>query len=58
MKTFLKGALGGCVATVALLTTACSVEHNVLTPEEKSAGWELLFDGATLDGWKITTEKH
>ena len=52
MKTFLKGALGGCVATVALLTTACSVEHNVLTPEEKSAGWELLFDGATLDGWK------
>ena len=52
MKTFLKGALGGCVATVALLTTACSVEHNVLTPEEKAAGWELLFDGATLDGWK------
>ena len=52
MKTFFKGALGGCVATVALLTTACSVEHNVLTPEEKAAGWELLFDGATLDGWK------
>lgn len=25
---------------------------NVLTEEEKAAGWELLFDGATLDGWK------
>jgi hypothetical protein len=23
-----------------------------LTAEEKAAGWELLFDGATLDGWK------
>ena len=25
---------------------------NVLTPAEKSAGWTLLFDGRTLDGWK------
>ncbi len=25
---------------------------NALTDEEKAAGWELLFDGATLDGWK------
>jgi hypothetical protein len=25
---------------------------NALTDEEKSAGWELLFDGQTLNGWK------
>jgi len=25
---------------------------NSLTEDEKTAGWELLFDGTTLDGWK------
>ncbi|MEO5979409.1 MAG: DUF1080 domain-containing protein [Chryseolinea sp.] len=25
---------------------------NNLTAEERTAGWELLFDGKTLDGWK------
>ncbi len=24
---------------------------NVLTPEENAAGWELLFDGKSLNGW-------
>ncbi len=27
-------------------------EDNTLTPEEFAAGWELLFDGETLKGWK------
>ncbi len=27
-------------------------EPNVLTPWEKSEGWELLFDGTTTAGWK------
>lgn len=26
--------------------------ENVLTAAEKSDGWELLFDGRTLDGWR------
>ena len=27
-------------------------EHNVLTEDEKMAGWKLLFDGETLNGWR------
>src|SRR5688572_26416986 len=35
-------------------TTVATAEPpaNVLTDEEKAAGWELLFDGNTLNGWK------
>jgi hypothetical protein len=29
-----------------------SVQHNVLTEQEKSDGWELLFDGRTTTGWR------
>jgi hypothetical protein len=32
--------------------TTTLLESNALTDEEKTAGWELLFDGKTLDGWK------
>jgi len=28
------------------------VAHNTLTAEEGAAGWELLFDGASTDGWR------
>lgn len=28
--------------------------HNKLTPAEESAGWKLLFDGKSLDGWKAS----
>lgn len=27
-------------------------KDNALTPEEFAAGWELLFDGESLNGWK------
>lgn len=30
------------------------IERNVLTPAEKAAGWQLLFDGKSLDGWKAS----
>lgn len=26
--------------------------HNTLTPEEEAAGWVLLFDGVSTDGWR------
>jgi hypothetical protein len=32
--------------------TVTASTQNKLTAEEKAAGWELLFDGNTLQGWK------
>jgi len=31
-----------------------AAEHNQLTPAEKSAGWQLLFDGKSLAGWRAS----
>jgi hypothetical protein len=32
-------------------TTLSSQTMNTLAPQEKAQGWQLLFDGKTLDGW-------
>jgi hypothetical protein len=32
--------------------STASATPNTLTEEEKAQGWQLLFDGSTLDGWK------
>ncbi len=31
---------------------AAQQEHNTLTAAERAAGWRLLFDGETTDGWR------
>lgn len=45
---------GFLVACSALFVfTACEeTKQNVLTPEEVADGWQLLFDGETLTGWR------
>ncbi len=46
------------VVVLAIAFTACkspvskNQPINTLTEEEKAAGWQLLFDGNTLNGWK------
>lgn len=46
--------------TLALLVSlalgaapALSAAHNQLTAREKSAGWQLLFDGKSTAGWRV-----
>jgi hypothetical protein len=43
-------------ALAAALTTAHAADMtlNTLTAEEKAAGWQLLFDGKSLDGWRAS----
>lgn len=52
-----------CYATMAILgvllahaypyvASAADPALNTLTPEEQQAGWKLLFDGKTTDGWR------
>lgn len=44
------------IATILTMTlaTACTPtdKHNTLTRQEIADGWELLFDGETLNGWR------
>jgi hypothetical protein len=42
------------IALLLTLALACFSQEappNTLTPDERAAGWQLLFDGKTLGGW-------
>jgi hypothetical protein len=38
--------------SIALATAASAQVANQLSPAEQKAGWTLLFDGTSLDGWR------
>lgn len=45
------------IALLAFAAGQLAAADNVLTPKEKSDGWQLLFDGKSLDGWKSSENK-
>jgi hypothetical protein len=50
-RTLLAGLVVG-VTSAALAQTPAGQPANQLTEAEKQAGWTLLFDGQSLDGWR------
>ncbi|MDH5589970.1 MAG: DUF1080 domain-containing protein [Gemmatimonadota bacterium] len=58
------GVTGGCIqrqveeADGAGVDAAQEQPQNVLTPEERTAGWRLLFDGVTTAGWRGYQKDH
>jgi hypothetical protein len=39
-------------ATISLAATAAAQQPNQLSPADQKAGWKLLFNGTSLDGWR------
>ena len=53
----MKLRVGWMVVIVAALVSAGLAADNELTPKEKEAGWVLLFDGNSLDGWMTSSQQ-
>ena len=52
MKKFINKTLLVTAGVAALCMTSCKEKPNTLTKSEIADGWQLLFDGQTLDQWK------
>ena len=52
-KTYFRRKLAQACGLGLVLSAAvaCAPQQNVLTKEEVADGWQLLFDGKTLDQW-------
>ncbi len=46
------------LALLMMFTTTTLAADNVLTPEEKADGWQLLFNGKDHSGWKCNNGKE
>ncbi|MCU1257592.1 MAG: hypothetical protein JWO80_477 [Bryobacterales bacterium] len=40
------------IAVFSVSAASMALAQNSLTPDEKKAGWILLFDGKSMDGWR------
>ena len=47
-----RSLLAASLALLAPFFSALGDESNTLTTDESTAGWKLIFDGKTLDGWQ------
>jgi hypothetical protein len=56
MQSMLTIITAGFAAPVVALALAFGTGDNELSKEESAAGWKLLFDGKTLDGWKAALQ--
>ena len=45
------------LATAAVVSVTANGQINTLTPQEKSAGWMLLFDGQSMKNWVDPRQK-
>lgn len=52
IKLILLIAISACVITALAQTEKSKSSVNQLTSAEKAAGWRLLFDGKTFNGWR------
>jgi hypothetical protein len=48
----MKTKLLSLIALCGVANLLAAAESNTLTPAETAAGWHLLFDGKSLDGWQ------
>ncbi|MCW5981485.1 MAG: DUF1080 domain-containing protein [Bryobacteraceae bacterium] len=48
--------LAGALAALVVPSHAADI-HNSLSPEERGAGWQLLFDGKSMTGWDDPARK-